>query len=252
MAMATLPMTFDERQLRSYLKFLMDPSAGTIEFRVFRGQWNRRNVVEPSQYNTTLAGWYDNPDSLVIDAKRLAQVSGYVTINPVHKDLLARSYNKLTKARKDAATCDSDIACLRWLYIDIDPRRKTEISSTDAELAAAVERRDTILSDFPDIRRASLYGRSGNGCWVLAKLPDYPNDAEHREMVARTLGHLSSTYTDDVVKVDPTTKNPSRVMCLPGTLKCKGSSMPDRPWRLVTLDGTPETPEIAAEVVAEV
>ena len=72
-------------------------------------------------------------------------------------------------------TCDADIVCLRWLYLDIDPVRPPEISSTDSELDAAVSRRDAILGDHPELAASALWGRSGNGGWILVRLPDYPN-----------------------------------------------------------------------------
>lgn len=229
---------YNEGHLRQFLGALMDHTIGVVELRIFHAQFaGRNNLLESSNYNQTFSGWYDDLNALVVDAKKLIDVSGYVTVNPVDRDLLARSCNKLSKARREASTSDADVVCLRWMYLDIDPKRKTETSSTDQELAAAVARRDAVLTDLPELAECSMWGRSGNGCWILVRLPDYPNDAEHRELVGRALAIFAGRYGDDRVIVDPKTKNPSRVMCLAGTRKCKGSSMPDRPWRLVTLDG---------------
>jgi hypothetical protein len=229
---------FNDEQLLSFLRYTLDPGVGVMELRVFHATFERGFVRSAQQYSKTLAGWYDDPKKLLLDVKRLQGVSAYVTVNPVSVALLARCDNTLAKARH--TTTDADVVRLRWLYIDIDPARPAEVSSTDAELAVAVERRDAILADHPEVRRASLYGRSGNGCWILVRLPDYPNDAEHCGLIARALAHLSSKYSDTAVGVDVKTKNPSRVMCLPGSPKCKGSPRPDRPWRPVTLDGVPE------------
>lgn len=213
----------------------MDPVAGCCELRVFHAVYDSGGFVTTAQqYSRTLAGWYDDPDKLVADAARLRGVSGYVTVNPVNNSLLARADNTLIKAKH--TTNDTDIVCLRWLFVDIDPVRPADISSTDEELAAALARRDLILDRHPEIERSAIWGCSGNGAFILVRLPDYPNDDEHRLIISKTLGVLSERYSDHVVKVDPTTKNPSRVMALIGTVKTKGSHRQDRPWRLACID----------------
>jgi hypothetical protein len=224
-----------------FLKLLATPAAGCVELRVLRGAFDRRGDVHRADrlgsgfVGSTLAGWYDDPDRLAAQCRRLRGVSAYVTINPARTDLMARSDSRLSPVRH--TTRDEDVACLRWLFLDIDPKRPADVSSTDAELAAAVERRDAVLAGQPELAAAAIWGRSGNGAWALVRLPDYPNDAEHRGLVAETVRALSREYSDDAVVIDTATVNPSRLIGLPGTLKAKGSPRPDRPWRLATLDG---------------
>jgi hypothetical protein len=184
---------------------------------------------------TTLAGWFDDKKRLIEEARRLRGVSGYVTINPVRFDLLARSDNRLSRVRH--TTRDADIVCVRWLYLDIDPQRPPEISSTDAELAAALKRRDAILDGHPELACSAFWGSSGNGAWILVRLPDYPNDPDHAAIVPKALSVLDRKYSDDRVRIDTTTSNPSRLIGLPGTLKAKGCHRPERPWRRITIDG---------------
>ena len=66
----------------------------------------------------------------------------YFTINPVNPDLLARANNRFVESR--TATSDADIVCRRWLFIDLDPKRPSGISSSDAELDAARSMADEI------------------------------------------------------------------------------------------------------------
>ena len=165
----------------------------------------------------------------------MSGVSGYVTFNPVRSDLLARADNRLARARH--TTRDADVLCLRWLYLDIDPLRPAEISSTDTELAAAIQRRDAILGDHPEIAASSAWGSSGNGAWILVRLPDYPSDPTHAALLAKALASFDHKYSDHTVRIDTATVNPSRLIGLPGTLKAKGCNRPERPWRRVTLDG---------------
>ena len=74
--------------------------------------------------------------------------------------------------------------------------RPPDISSTDLELAAAIARRDAILADDPELAAAALWGRSGNGCWILVRLPDYPNDPPHRTSVAEAVRVIARRYSD--------------------------------------------------------
>jgi hypothetical protein len=231
----------DEAAARRFLEVLNAPRAGCNELRVLRAAFDRQGRICRGEDSgggfggATLAGWFDDNERLIKEAHRLSGVSGYVTFNPVRPDLLARADNRLTRARH--TTRDADVLCLRWLYLDIDPLRPAEISSTEAELAAAIQRRDAILGDHPGIAGSSIWGCSGNGAWILVRLPDYPNDPPHAALLARALKAFDRTYSDDAVRIDTATVNPSRLIGLPGTLKAKGCNRPERPWRYVTVDG---------------
>jgi hypothetical protein len=235
------PSGFDAPVARRFLEMLQTPRAGCIELRVLRAAFDRQGRVCRGDDSgggfggSTLAGWFDDGERLIKEAHRLRGVSGYVTINPVRPDLLARSDNRLTRARH--TTRDADVLCLRWLYLDIDPVRPAEISSTEAELADAIQRRDAILGDHSDLAASGAWGSSGNGAWILVRLPDYPNNPDHAALLAKTLAALDQKYSDTAVRIDTATANPARLIGLPGTLKAKGCNRPDRPWRRVTLDG---------------
>ena len=223
-----------------FLRVLAEPSLGCVELRVLRGTCDRRGIIRRAdaslgEYGSTFAGWFERVDALVEQAGRLRDISAYVTINPVSHDLLARSDHVLSRVR--STTRDGEIARIRWLYVDIDPVRPADISSTDAELWAAVDRRDAILDAHPPLARSAMWGRSGNGCWILVRLPDYPNDQAHRELVASCVAELAAKHGDSTVNIDTATVNPARLIGLPGTLKAKGANRPERPWRRVTLDG---------------
>jgi hypothetical protein len=232
---------FDAIAARQFLDVLATPPLGCIELRVLRAVFDRQGRVCRADASAggfggcTLAGWFDDRERLLAEAHKLRGVSAYLTFNPVRPDLLARSDNRLTRARH--TTRDADILCLRWLYVDIDPLRPAEISSTDAELAAALARRDAILGDQPRIAATAAWGCSGNGAWILVRLPDYPNDPHHATLLTRALATLDRLYSDNTVRIDTATANPARLIGLPGTLKAKGSNRPERPWRRVTVDG---------------
>jgi hypothetical protein len=239
MAPPPLPR-FDADTARRFLQVVMDPEAGVTELRVFKARFDKGFIGPAEQYAATLAGWYDSVDELIADLGKLRGVSGYITINPVNPDLFARSANKIAKQRN--TTTDADIVIFRWLYIDIDPRRPAEISSTDEELAAAVEVRDKILADHATLAESAIWGRSGNGAWILVNLPDYLPEEGH-DLAVQALAWISGTYSNDAVDIDVRTKNPSRVGVIPGTAKCKGSHIAERPHRLATMDNPDRTPD---------
>jgi hypothetical protein len=242
MPSSKLPV-YNEEHMRAFLGAVMDPAAGCMEMRVFGADFDRGKFIIPAErYTKTFVGWYDDPNKLMVDGKRLNGISGYIIPNPVNRIGLDRADNKLIIAKgKDTASNDTDIVCLRWLFLDVDSiRPKKDISATEEELAKALAKRDEILTVHPELARSALWGRSGNGGWIFVRLPDYPNDSDHRALIARALTYFSSRFDDNGAEIDPKCKNPSRLTALPGTMKCKGSNRPERPWRLATFDSWAE------------
>jgi AAA domain len=226
--------------LCQFLDNFLEPDVGCMELRVLDANWDRSNFIVPgTKFKSTYSGWYCRQDAIIVDVNRLKGVSAYVTLNPVRLDLMARSD---TLIKSDDATKDVDI--VRWdrTLIDCDAVRPKGISSTDAERAAALSRRDAILGDFPEFELTSDWGCSGNGGFIMPYLPGYPNNAEHAALIAHLIDGMSMRYSDSVVHVDPTTKNASRVGPLPGSWKCKGVNCRARPHRLATLDSPARKP----------
>jgi putative DNA primase/helicase len=222
-------------QTRRFLAHILDPSVGCFEIRCFSAIFDRTSgrIVPASNLSSTLAGWYDSIDDALVDLGKLDGVSAYVTLNPVTPDLLSRKHNGI--ARQKAVTRDADVVAVRWLFVDIDPIRPDGISSTDVELRSAYEVQTEILAQHPEIEAASIYGCSGNGAWILVRLPDY-DPTTGRDLGHHALAWLNQTYSTPAAKVDVKAVNPSRVMCTPGTIKTKGEHSPARPWRLATID----------------
>lgn len=244
------PNGYDPDMIRRFLAHLMRPGE-CHEITVFKAGHLSPTTIGPDfVYNRTLAGWYDSPDAVVADAAKLKGVSGFIIPNPVKPDLMARCRNKLHKQRH--RTTDDDVTCLRWVLLDIDATRNPDMSATDAEREGTIATRENILIQHPEIRAASLWGTSGNGGLILPRLPDYPNDAHHRGLIARFLAEIARRFDGDGVTIDLHTKNPARLMALLGTLKCKGEDQPElgRVWRPAALecpaDHQPEPLDLAA------
>ncbi|MFC1895609.1 phage/plasmid primase, P4 family [Thermodesulfobacteriota bacterium] len=184
-----------------------------------------------------VSGYFDNgPDfARAAEALDAAGASGvYFTLNPCNADLIARSQNRLVAAgKKGPLTGDRDIKCVRWLPIDIDPRRAAGISSSQSELedaktvAANVKQWLGEEMGFPK----PIGACSGNGYHILYRLPDFaPADdiLGPQKVISRALPALNEKFGDNPVEIDLAVSNASRIWKLYGTMARKGDSTADR------------------------
>lgn len=193
----------------------------------------------------TDSGYFSGPEKL---AKAAASYDGraegiYFTVNPVNPALLARANNHI-KQYAEHTTSDHDITKRINLPIDLDPVRPAGISSTDAEHQAALVRAWACrlwltAQGWPE----PIFASSGNGAHLIYPI-DLPNDANSQEIVKGCLAVLSDLFSDDLVKVDTSTSNASRIFKLYGTLACKGDSTPERPHRRAAILAAPENRQI--------
>ncbi|WP_176013943.1 hypothetical protein [Victivallis sp. Marseille-Q1083] len=171
-------------------------------------------------------------------AKLRSYRGAYVTINPVKSDLLARACNRIRGITREPTTADSDIAERRWLLIDCDPKRVSGVSSTDAEHKAAIQKARELRDDMASVTWPEpVICDSGNGAQMLYRASLPPDD---EGLIQRTIESLSSASTD-AVEIDKTVHNPARIWRIPGTMNCKGDSIPARPHRMAQLLSVPST-----------
>jgi hypothetical protein len=222
------------------------------------------DIIEVRVPNTeksgTISGYFDDREALV---KAICGVAPgnhpgiYWTLNPARQDLLARAANRL-KIRAPHTTKDTDVSQICWLLTDIDPIRPAGVSSTREELQAAIDKAYQI-KEFLSGRGwpAPVLAGSGNGAHLLHRMPDLPNSTETAELLRGCLQALSLRFSDDIVHIDTSTYNASRVAKVYGTRACKGDSIESRPHRLAHLLDVPESRtavdvalirELAAEV----
>ena len=170
-------------------------------------------------------------------AKIRAFAGAYVTLNPVDPDLLARAFNRLGPAEQNATTADDDIVRRRWLPIDCDAVRKSNISSTDEEHKAALELADQIRNGLASVGWPQpIVLDSGNGAQLLYRI-DLP--AKDDGLVQNVIASIAAA-SPDTVHVDLTVFNPARIWRLPGTMNCKGDSIPNRPHRMANIVSVPD------------
>ena len=185
----------------------------------------------------TVSGYFNDMNKLVEEASRWSgRAPGiYITINEVNPALLARAVNRARALGKnDKSTSDTDIIRRRILPIDLDPVRPAGISSTNEENENALERAKAIrtwLTNNYGWPTPVLLGGSGNGAHIPYVI-DLPNNQESMLLIQKVLKVLDLQFSDELVKVDLTTFNASRVWKLYGTMACKGDSTPERPHRM--------------------
>ena len=199
----------------------------------------RREHIESGYFD------YEHISAVPEALKRLLSFRGvYVTVNPVNPDLLARAVNRLRPAGRNPTTADTDIVRRRWLLIDCDPRRASGVSSSNAEhesaLAKAREIRDGLSSlGWPD----PIMTDSGNGAQLMYRI-DLP--ADDGELVRRVIGEIAKASSEQVA-IDTSVHNPARIWRLPGTMNCKGDSIPERPHRMAKLLEAPDNLQAVSE-----
>ena len=199
----------------------------------------RREHIESGYFD------YEHISAVPEALKRLLFFRGvYVTVNPVNPDLLARAVNRLRPAGRNPTTADTDIVRRRWLLIDCDPRRASGVSSSNSEhdfaLAKAREIRDGLSSlGWAD----PIMTDSGNGAQLMYRIDLPANDGE---LVRRVIGEIAKASSEQVA-IDTSVHNPARIWRLPGTMNCKGDSIPERPHRMAKLLEAPDNLQAVSE-----
>lgn len=214
--------------------------------RVLKIFYRKGDIIELRILNTakgTVSGYFDNPQDLISAATEYSgKVPGvYTTLNPVRKDLLARSSNRV-KTHVKTTSANVDILKRRWLGIDVDPVRPKDISSTDEEHKVALDKAKEISTflktkGWPD----PIHADSGNGGHLVYRI-DLPNDEASQDLLRRCLEALDLLFSDERLDIDKSVHNAARIWKLYGTMACKGDSTLERPHRLTRLLEVP--PEI--------
>lgn len=228
---------------------LMDPAFNREDilrtFQLFHiaGDIREGRILNAGKFRT-ISGYFDDAGVMTDAVVGFADEpfpAYYFTLNPVRRDLFARSANKFTKYAKET-TADADIIERRWLPIDLDPIRPAGISSNEEEHAAALQKaidiRECLISKGWQAG-AFILADSGNGGHLAVKI-SLPNDEASRDLVKRFLETLDTTFSDDKVKVDTTTYNAARIWKIYGTTARKGSDTNDRPHRLAKILDAPD------------
>lgn len=196
--------------------------------------FNSEEVHEVRILNTpqgVISGYFNDPVQIAQAIKKYdGQYNIFMTLNPVKGLKDGVELNKLY-SRVKKVTKDNDISRIAYLFIDIDPEREHNTSSTDEEFQHAVNISNNIESFLFDNGFGVCHKMiSGNGIHLLYKFaPD--TNIEVSQLNGRVLKILDKIFSNQLAKVDVTTYNASRLTKLYGTKSCKGPDTEKRPHR---------------------
>ena len=205
------------------------------------------------------SGYFKDYNRLIDQIERFSNKTLYVTLNtpsegcyarPQHEQMITSSYD-----RPVIATADKDIARLKWILIDFDPKRVSGTSASDDEKQKAFDKRGEVYNYLTEKGFANpIWADSGNGFHLLYRIDADPSEAT--ETVKPFLHALANRFSDDVIDIDETVYNAARITKLYGSWATKGSNTQERPWRMSRLEIVPQnieaTPlEIIKTVTAE-
>ena len=148
----------------------------------------------------------------------------YTVMNVIREDLPA-----------NRAVGDADIVARQLLLIDIDRVGDTKNPATDEEVSAAFDLASEVakyLEDkgFPKPMRV----HSGNGVHLYYRLEPV-NEALIGASVSKLLKGIANRFNNEIVGVDTSVGNPSRITKVIGTLARKGVESGGRPFRVAKL-----------------
>ena len=165
------------------------------------------------------AGYFDDfqvAAEAVLTWEKKKPIGIYFVFNECNPALRARSPNTIT-AYQNATTTDKDITRHRWMLVDCDPLRPSNISSTDDEMEASRMVAESICNWLAEQHFAEpIHAMSGNG-YHLAYPINVPNDHDVAQLLEGILKTLDRKLSTDTVKVDTTVFNAARTTKLYGS-----------------------------------
>lgn len=184
-----------------------------------------------------VSAWFSSVGNLITELERYenSAMQWYFVFNGVNPYNLEakmcnnQCINKFNSTKHSIS--DSDIEFRRWIMIDIDPKRKSGVSSSDEELALANKVSECIYqflsnNGFP----RPVLAMSGSGYHLM-----YPCcvavSEESDVMIKDFLSVLSMLFSSPEVEIDTVVHNRARLTKLYGTTAKKGSNTPERPHR---------------------
>lgn len=230
-------MKFDEQKVRQAIELLHGKEL--YELRYVSGK-------------KIYSGYFKGSDKLTEELARLPEQGGnvYITLQDVKAECYNREQHDKILFGKNT-TIDANIATYSHLLVDIDPRRSSGIGSTDTQLKAAHK---TAVEVFEYMKNTGfkppLVAMSGNG-WHLAYRIALDNTKENEQIISDCLKALDMLFSDDIVSIDTSVSNPSRVCKLYGTWACKGADTEETPYRLAHIKAVPEKYEITPKEILQ-
>lgn len=217
----------------------LKPDGELYEIRILKGR-------------TIISGYFKGVDGLDAAFKTvdLNGANVFYTLNTIDDSCYSREQRECFRQCK-STTSDADIVGYSWLLVDLDPVRRTGISSTRDELIAAYDRGNGIVEYLRELWGiAPIMACSGNGIHLLYPI-QLKNTDKNKELIERCLKALALLFSDERVEVDTSVFNPARISKLYGTLAQKGASTKERPHRMSRIISVPPNKQIVEMALLE-
>lgn len=181
------------------------------------------------------SGYYKSIDKLIADIERFDNDPDeqiYYTLNYVNDGCYGRAQNEKLVVSPKSTTTDGDIIGRKFILIDLDPKRTSNVNSSDTELYLARKKAAEIYKFLlANGFNEPIVCCSGNGFHI--NVPCRIGVSEETDnLIKRFLLALSMLFSDDKVEVDEKVFNRARISKLYGTTAKKGANIPDRPYRM--------------------
>lgn len=221
---------------------ILQPPGHVFEVRILGGS-NKKDI---------LSGYFRDPETLLqkFDTIDVRGKNVYITLGELKEECFSRSQCEHFE-KNVATTSDPEVSRYRWLFVDLDPVRMSNISSSDSELQQARELSAKVKAYMQGMGFTDpVEAMSGNGVHLLYRI-DLKNTKENAVLVEKCLKVLADLFNTEAVKVDTTNYNPSRICKLHGTLAQKGTNNKTRPHRMSRIENVPEPIEVTDKSVIE-
>ena len=201
---------------------LIDPLSPVIELRAIRSGRTESLLFLSSEFKSTEAR--QREFERIAHDLNAGGKNIYVVMNTIRDDFCSGSAK------------DTDIEHRDWLLIDIDRAEPAKCPATDEEINAAVELGDRV-EEFMTRKgwEEPLRIMSGNGCHLYYRLNALQNDDQSKVLLKSLICGLGDKFDNNVVKIDRSVFNASRITKVVGTTAFKGQSSKDRPYRKARL-----------------
>lgn len=153
----------------------------------------------------------------------------YCTLNKPSNRLITNAFGA-EPLRND------DMEVIKRIPFDFDPIRPTDASSTDAEMEAAIECRNEVVTAMQTVGwpmpAMALSGNGAHAIWRCSIKSDDQWRMAANIIYSQVKSQFSSMFEARGVKFDTSIKNPGRILRLYGTVNRKGQNTVLRPHRL--------------------
>ena len=164
---------------------ILKPNNALYEIRILIGSGKRKQ---------TISGYFKGTKNLEAAFNKidLRRANVFYSLNEIAEECYSKEQHERF-LQIDDTTSDSDIIAYRWFLVDVDPKRKSGISSTNEELEAA-KLTASRIKEYLNILgfKKPIEALSGNGCHLLYAI-DLPNNDENEKLLKQCLYALDAT-----------------------------------------------------------